>query len=109
MRTPFVTAWALLAVLALGCNTTSPGTTCRTNDDCKSLKGGWCAKVEICTRACDDSAVCPSGSVCVTEGQRRVCLQACTKNEECPKGFQCNATADGQACEVTDPFAKPAD
>ncbi len=97
-------AWLLL--LGACAPTTLPGASCRTDDDCKALKGGYCAKVEICTRACETEA-CPGGTVCVTEGTRRVCLTPCTSNANCLPGFVCNETADGTVCEYATPLGPP--
>ncbi len=100
-----VRGWVML-LLAACAPTTPPGAKCRSDDDCKALKGGYCAKVEICTRACDTEA-CPARTACVTEGTRRVCLSACTTTADCLPGFACNQTADGMICEYATPLGPP--
>ncbi len=99
---------ALLVVLALvGCpGNTKPGALCRSHKDCASLKDGWCAKVEVCTQACDTVA-CPDDSTCVTEGTRRVCLASCSKPADCLPNFSCNEKPEGSVCEFATPFGKP--
>jgi len=97
-----------LGALLLACPAAvTPGTLCRSNDDCRSLKDGWCAKVEICTRDCA-STPCPDGSTCVTQGPRQVCLPNCAVNDDCLAGFQCAQKNGGWVCERVDPLGVPA-
>ncbi len=99
---------ALVACLLLiGCSEiVLPGKLCRSDDDCKSLKNGWCAKVEICTRDCQ-TVPCPTGSTCVTEGPRRVCLASCTTTDDCLPNFTCTEKPEGNVCELANPFGPP--
>lgn len=94
-----------MLVVACG-KAVTPGAPCRTHDDCKSLTDGWCARVEVCTRACDH-VTCPSGSTCVTEGARRVCLASCDDKTDCLKHFVCNEKPEGRVCEFDNPLGAP--
>lgn len=92
----------------LGCpSKAQPGDACRSNDACSSLERGYCAKIEICTRACDDAAPCPPASACVTEGARQICLASCTTSDDCITGFVCNAVNGTNVCESASPLAPP--
>lgn len=99
----------LLSFLALsGCPSKArPGDACRTNEACSSLEHGYCAKIEICTRACDEATACPLGAACVTKGVRHVCLATCTVNAGCIKGFACQSINGTSVCESADPLAPP--
>ncbi len=97
----------LIVFLAACPGTTTPGTLCRNDGDCKSLENGWCAKVEICTRDCA-SVACPDGSTCVFQGARQVCLPSCASGDDCLAGFACVEKTEGLVCERADPLGVPA-
>lgn len=98
----------LAALVALSCGGSAvPGDSCKSHADCGSLKDGYCARAEICTRECDDATPCPDGSSCVWGGGRRVCLPVCAKDDECPKGFLCDVASEAPVCRMANPLAPP--
>jgi hypothetical protein len=98
----------LAALVALSCGGSAvPGDSCKSHADCGSLKDGYCARAEICTRECDDATPCPDGSSCVWGGGRRVCLPTCAKDDECPKGFLCDLAGEAPVCRLANPLAPP--
>jgi hypothetical protein len=106
MKLIFVVA-SSVALFASACPT-MPGQTCRTHGDCSSLKDGYCSRAEVCTRECDESRPCPSGSACVAEGRRRVCLDICTSTGDCPPLFVCREHEEIATCRLERPFTVPA-
>jgi hypothetical protein len=95
---------ALLSCLALWACPATPGVTCLKHDDCKSLKDGYCAKAEICTRECTGPGTCDEGSACFDAGRRQVCLPTCVDDAGCPARFGCHPAGEAMACQLDNPF-----
>lgn len=95
-----------LTALLVACPAT-PGVTCRSHEDCRSLAEGYCSRAEICTRVCQATEDCPPASACVTEGARRVCLPTCSADGECVTGFGCQARDEAWVCRLTQPLEPP--
>lgn len=101
---------AFIALVWLSCGGSAmPGDPCRNHGDCGALPEGYCARAEICTRACDDTRPCPDGSSCVWGGGRQVCLPACAADADCLKGFACDVGSAAPVCRLVNPLAPPAD
>ena len=100
--------WLTMSLTLLGCpSKAKPGDPCRSNDVCSSLERGYCAKIEIGTRACDEAAPCPPAAACVSKGTRQVCLATCTGTDDCTPGFVCREVNGTSVCESADPLAAP--
>ena len=95
----------LALLFAVGCQGVKVGDACKMHPDCAAIPEGYCARVEICTRVCDDVTPCPSGALCSAQGARQVCLPTCSKDSDCLKGFVC--AAEG-ACVFPTLFNEPA-
>ena len=97
---------ALTSTLSLGllllaaCGTTI-GDPCTTNEQCGGqicinqsyTPGGYCSRQ--CTLA--DPRTCPSGSVCIRDGQARdnpACFHVCRAQPDCRTGYVCKAVKD---------------
>lgn len=97
--------WRALAVVvfALFACKEQLGDRCDSDTACDEVDGGYCAKVQVCTRDCTADAWCPQGSVCRTYGPRQVCLRTCSGDGDCHPDEACTAGA----CVVKDPFKPP--
>lgn len=95
--------FVVLGAALLGCPAT-PGVTCTTHEDCKSLKEGYCARAEICTRECSGPGTCDEGSGCFNAGRRQVCLPTCLDDAGCPARFACRPGGEGLVCQLDSMF-----
>lgn len=68
---------------------------------------GYCARAEVCTRACETSDDCDAASACVAEGRRRVCLPTCEVDAQCVAGFGCQVNGDARVCRLLRPLEPP--
>ncbi|HUJ25304.1 MAG TPA: hypothetical protein VLW85_04745 [Myxococcales bacterium] len=110
MRRSAVTAsFVCLLAAACGKGTTSDGTACTHDFDCKAGEGcvdgtcealpcGGCQADQACSTggtcitaqgaACDSVVACPAGFPCNSGG---TCAKPCTINNDCETGFVCNS------------------
>lgn len=96
---------AFLMLGFLGCGVfAQPGRACRKQEECDGLERGYCAKVEICTRACSPTDTCPDNSTCTLVGKRSICLPTCEADTDCLSGFVCYQNT----CQYAAPLEPPA-
>lgn len=100
---------AMIVALALaGCNgSITPGGRCATHSDCASIKDGYCARAQICTRDCTDGGSCEGKSKCIDVGVRSVCLATCDSDTDCLTEFSCQTRDGQQTCQLKNQYLKP--
>src|SRR4051812_30220523 len=99
----------LLALLMLCECKAQVGVACFKDSECSAdIDGGYCAKVEICTRQCglqgDD---CPRGSHCSPMGARSICLHSCRTDRDCNVDYGFICRGDPAVCVYAEPLAVP--
>lgn len=107
---------AFVVLLLCACKA-QVGGPCFRDDECAAdIPQGYCAKAEICTRACGpkderpplsglDNIGCPAGSRCTEVGPHWICLHSCKTDRDCNKdfGFVCREGV----CVYPDPLQPP--
>lgn len=82
------------------------GDRCFAPDDCGAVAGGYCARVQVCTRPCGpEQPACPPGSACHVVDGRRTCLRSCSDGKPCNLDERCEP--DAGVCLVVDPLKRP--
>jgi hypothetical protein len=93
-----------LALGLLGCGAfAAPGRPCQKHEECDGLENGYCARAEICTRECSETAPCPESSTCSNQGRRSVCLPTCDSEDDCLPNFSCYQNV----CSLKNPLDPP--